>query len=230
MEKVFKEKQVGKKTINLNEELYSYLLEVSLREPKLAYELRMESEKMLASALQSPPEESQFISLLIKLINAKRIIEIGTFTGYTTLLMANQLPENGRIIACDIDEKWVNIGKKYWEAAGVANKIDVSIGPAIDTMNQLIKDGFMNSFDFIFIDADKENYLNYYTLARKLIKIGGTIGVDNVLWNGAVLNKSNNSKEVQSIRSLNEWIYNDEDFDISILPIGDGLTLAYRIR
>lgn len=219
-----------KRSLNLSNELYQYMLDISLREPESARILREETKKMLVSALQSPPEETQFIVLLIKMLNAKRILEIGTFTGYTTLLMAQEMPEDGKVIACDIDEKWTSIGRKYWVEAGVANKIDLQIAPAEETLKKLIRDGYNNLFDFIFIDADKDNYITYYELAAKLVRIGGIIAIDNVFWNGAVINELNHGSDVVAIRKLNEIVFKDRRYFISTIPIGDGLTLALRLN
>lgn len=217
-----------KRSLNLTDELYQYMLDASVREPELALELRTETAKMLAAALQSPPEESQFIVLILKLMNAKRIIEIGTFTGYTTLLMAMNIPSDGKIITCDVDDKWTSLGRKYWKRAGIEDRIDLRIAPAKETLRELIQTGHNNMFDFIFIDADKEGYVNYYELATKLVRIGGIIAVDNVFWNGSVINELNHGADVEAIREVNEMIYQDQRYSISMVPIGDGLTLAYR--
>lgn len=218
-----------KRSLNLSNELYQYMLDISLREPESGRKLREETKKMLVSALQSPPEETQFIVLLVKMLNAKRILEIGTFTGYTTMLMALEMPKDSKIIACDIDEKWTSIGRKYWEEAGVANKIDLRIAPAQETLKKLIRDGYNNLFDFVFIDADKDNYITYYELAAKLVRIGGMIAIDNVFWNGAVINNLNHGSDVVEIRKLNEIVFKDRRYFISTIPIGDGLTLALRL-
>lgn len=219
-----------KRSLNLTDELYQYMLDISLKESEIAERLRDETKKMLVSALQSPPEESQFIALLLRLFNAKRIIEVGTFTGYTTLIMAQTIPSDGKIYACDISEKWTSIGRKYWEEAGVEEKIELNISPAIETLERLLSEGLANTFDFIFIDADKDHYVEYYEKARKLIRIGGLIAIDNVFWNGAVINDLNNGSDVLAIRKLNKIVLEEKDFDISTVPIGDGLTLALRKR
>ena len=219
-----------KKSLTLTDELYQYMLDASLREPEYGKMLRADTKKMLVSALQSPPEETQFIVLLTKMLNAKRILEIGTFTGYTTMLMAMDLPNDGKIIACDIDEKWTSLGREYWEQAGVADKIDLRIAPAQKTLETLIQDGYNNMFDFIFIDADKDNYITYYQLASKLVRIGGIIAIDNVFWNGAVVNELNHSSDVVAIRELNQIVLKDTHYYISMVPIGDGLTLALRLE
>lgn len=219
-----------KRTLNLTDELYQYMLDVSLREPEIAQRLREETRKMLVSALQSPPEESQFIVFLLKMLNAKRIIEIGTFTGYTTLLMAMNIPKDGKILACDISDKWTNVGRKYWQEAGVEEKINLKIAPAQETLQSLLDNKMNNMFDFIFIDADKDHYVEYYNFATQLIRIGGIIAIDNVFWNGAVVNKLNNGSDVHAIREINKQVLEDNRYYISMVPIGDGLTLAMRVE
>ena len=144
--------------------------------------------------------------------------------------MAMDLPNDGKIIACDIDEKWTSLGREYWEQAGVADKIDLRIAPAQKTLETLIQDGYNNMFDFIFIDADKDNYITYYQLASKLVRIGGIIAIDNVFWNGAVVNELNHSSDVVAIRELNQIVLKDTHYYISMVPIGDGLTLALRLE
>lgn len=221
---------MNKRTLNLTDELYQYMLDVSLREPEIAQRLREETRKMLVSALQSPPEESQFIVFLLKMLNAKRIIEIGTFTGYTTLLMAMNIPKDGKILACDISDKWTNVGRKYWQEAGVEEKINLKIAPAQETLQSLLEHKMNNMFDFIFIDADKDHYVEYYSLATQLIRVGGIIAIDNVFWNGAVVNKLNNGSDVRAIREINRQVLEDNRYYISMVPIGDGLTLAMRVE
>jgi len=219
---------VIKKSLNLTNELYDYMLNTSLRETGILTRLRNQTSQMLVSAMQSSPEESQFITLLIKLLGAKKVLEVGTFTGYTTLWIAMNMPNDGKIITCDIDTKWKDIGHKYWEEANVLNKIDFRLGPAIETMDKLLEDGNQNIFDFIFIDADKENYINYYERALKLIRPGGIVAVDNVLWMGSVINEKNQGDDVNTIRRLNKIIHNDPRVTMSMLPVGDGLTLSIR--
>ncbi|PHF04940.1 class I SAM-dependent methyltransferase [Bacillus sp. AC79A.1] len=217
-----------KKSLNLTNELYDYMLETSLKETEILRRLRNQTSEMLVSAMQSSPEESQFITFLIKLLGAKRILEIGTFTGYTTLWMAMNIQNDGKIITCDIDTKWKDVGYKYWEEAKVLNKIDFRLGPAVETMDKLLEDGNQNIFDFIFIDADKENYINYYERALKLVRPGGIVAVDNVFWMGSVINERNQGEDVNTIRRLNKIIHNDSRVTMSMLPVGDGLTLTMR--
>ena len=215
-----------KMTINLTDTLYKYVLDHSLQEPKLVRELREETATLPMSAMQTPPEETQFLTVLIKLMNATKLLEIGTFTGYSTLWFAMTIPEHGVVTTCDVDEEWTSIGRKYWEKAGVNNKIELKIAPALDTMNNLLNDYKANYYDLIFIDADKENYMNYYEKALLLIRPGGVIIIDNVLWGGSVVNPLNQSRDVQAIRELNKKIMNDHRVTVSLLPIGDGVTFV----
>ena len=166
--------------------------------------------------------------MLLRLINAKNIIEVGTFTGYFTLWMALNIPYDGKIIACDIEEKWSKVGRRYWEKANVDHKVDLRIAPAIESLRALLEDNHYNYFDFIFIDADKESYLDYYELALLLTKPGGVIAIDNVFWGGTVVNDTVTSEEVRVIRTLNKKIANDPRVNVSMLPIGDGLTLITK--
>ena len=178
--------------------------------------------------MQISPEQGQFMQLLIKVMNAKNTIEIGVFTGYSSLCVALALPVDGKIIACYISTKYTDIAEKYWEDAKVRNKIDLKIGPAIDSLKKLIDKGMSNTFDFSFIDADKINYDNYYELSLQLLRPGGLIAIDNVLWSGDVVNKRINDIDTESIRSLNKKLHMDSRVDISLIPIGDGLTLALK--
>ncbi len=213
-------------TINLTDTLYNYILEHSSQEPYIVKKLREETAKLPMAAMQTPSEETQFLALLIKLMGASKILEIGTFTGYSTLWFALTIPEHGIVTACDVDEEWTSIGKEYWKEAGVSHKIDLNIAPALETMNSLISNHKSNYYDLIFIDADKENYLNYYENALLLIRPGGIIVIDNVLWGGSVVDPLNQSRDVKAIRELNKKIMNDDRVSISLLPIGDGVTFV----
>jgi len=219
---------MGKKTLDLTEKLYDYLLAVSLRDNPLQKKLREETDKLEFGMMQISADQAQFMALLLKLINAKSVIEIGTFTGYSALVMANALPDNGKIIACDIHEEWTNLAWNYWTQAKVAHKIDLRLGPALDTLNQLITDGHSASFDAAFIDADKQNMQKYYDLCLQLLKPGGLIMIDNVLWGGSVIDPEKTDEDTEAIRATNHFVYQDERVDISMIPIGDGLTLARK--
>ncbi len=219
---------MSNQTISITDSIYKYLCENSLREDEVLSSLRAYTYRMQQRNMQISPEQGQFMQLLIKLMGAKNTIEIGVFTGYSSLCVALALPLDGKIIACDISTKYTDIAEKYWRDANVRDKIDLRIGPALDTLQKLIDKGLSNTFDFSFIDADKINYDNYYELSLKLLRPGGLIAIDNVLWSGDVVDERINDIDTESIRSLNKKIYIDKRVDISILPIGDGLTLALK--
>lgn len=220
---------MGSQTINLDNRLYDYLLSVSLRETPEQEALRAETAKQAYSMMQISPDQGQFMALLLKLINAKRVIEIGTFTGYSALCMALALPSDGKLIACDISREWTSIGERYWKKAGVADRIELRIAPAGKTLKTLIDDGQSGTFDFAFIDADKESQIHYYQLCLELIRPGGVIAIDNVLWGGSVADSHNRGIDTVAIREFNDYVYKDKRVDISLVPIGDGLTLARKI-
>ncbi len=219
---------MSNQTISITDSIYKYLCENSLREDEVLSSLRAYTYRMEQRNMQISPEQGQFMQLLIKLMGAKNTIEIGVFTGYSSLCVALALPLDGKIIACDISTKYTDIAEKYWKDANVRDKIDLRIGPALYTLQKLIDKGLSNTFDFSFIDADKINYDNYYELSLKLLRPGGLIAIDNVLWSGDVVDERINDIDTESIRSLNKKIYIDKRVDISILPIGDGLTLALK--
>lgn len=215
-------------TLNLTPELYQYYQKISIREHEVLKELRAQTHKMSMSQMQISPEQGQFMGLLIELMNAKKALEIGVFTGYSTLCVALALPENGKIIACDINVEWTKIARKFWERAGVTNKIDLILAPATETLQQLIDQSEAGTFDFIFIDADKANYPTYYENALTLVRRGGLILIDNVLWKGKVADSTITDSNTLVIRDLNEKIFADDRVTLSMLPIGDGLTLARK--
>ena len=215
-------------TLNLNDQLYNYLLDVSLRESDVLKALREETAKMPEHNMQISPEQGQFMRLLVQLIGAKNGIEVGVFTGYSALSVALGLPEDGKLIALDVSEEWTNVGRKYWEMAGVAQKIDLRIAPALDSLQKLIAEGKEGTFDFAFIDADKENYYNYYEYCLQLLQPNGLIAIDNVLWSGRVADPNEKEAETVAIRKLNEKLYNDDRIDLSLLPLSDGLTLIRK--
>ena len=217
------------KSLALGESLYNYILSTSLREPAALKSLREETAKLPMSRMQIAPEQGQFMALLVKLIGAKKTLEVGVFTGYSALVTALALPDDGKIIACDKDERYTNMAKPYWERANVSHKIDLRIAPAQLTLEQLIADGQENTFDFAFIDADKRSYSIYYEQVLKLIRPGGLIAIDNVLWSGSVADPNNTDKRTIAIREFNQKLHQDERVDISLVPISDGLTLAMKL-
>jgi predicted O-methyltransferase YrrM len=219
---------MSKRTVNLDDRLYDYLLNVSLRDTPVQKALREETDKQEWARMQISPDQAQFMALLVKLTDARKTIEVGTFTGYSALAIAQALPEDGVVVACDVSEEWTSIGKRFWKQAGVAHKIDLRLAPAAKTLTGLIEDGQNDSYDFAFIDADKENQLVYYEYCLQLVRPGGLIAIDNVLWGGDVANPDNQSEDTVAIRKFNEFVYQDGRVDISLVPIGDGLTLARR--
>ena len=215
-------------TLNLTPALYSYLRNNSLREPEILKKLRAETRKTSEPQMQISPEQGQFMGLLIELLGAKKTLDIGTFTGYSALVVALSLPENGKVIACDISTEWTTIAKQYWKAAKVSHKIDLKLTPALETLDKLLAGGEGNTFDFAFIDADKENYLSYYERSLALLRTGGLIAIDNVLWSGRVADPAVEDSVTVSIREFNSKISMDNRVTISMLPVGDGLTLARK--
>ncbi|MEH1860121.1 MAG: class I SAM-dependent methyltransferase [Nostoc sp.] len=217
-----------KQSIGLDNQLYNYLLSVSLREPEILGKLRQETANHPRSGMQISPEQGQFMSLLVQLIGAKKTLEVGVFTGYSSLSVALALPADGKIIACDVSEEFTAIARRYWQEAGVADKIDLRLAPALETLDRLLATGQAETFDFAFIDADKENYGAYYERSLQLVRPGGLIAIDNVLWSGQVAQEQNQDENTQAIRALNEKLHHDERVTLSLVPIADGLTLAIK--
>ena len=215
-------------TIGLIEDLRKYLLGVSCRESKTLKSLRKETFRLKEARMQISPEQGSFLALLVKVLSAKKTLDIGVFTGYSSLVVADALPDDGVVIACDTSEEWTNIARKYWKIASVNNKIQLELAPAIKTLDKLIEKGEQGTFDFSFIDADKINYQNYFERSLILLKTGGVVAVDNVLWGGKVLDKQDNEPATRAIRIFNEKLKDDNRVFISMVPIGDGLTLAFK--
>ncbi len=216
------------RTIELTDKVYDYLLANSLREPPLLARLREETAAMPAASMQIGPDQGQFMALLVELIGARRTLEVGTFTGYSALVVALALPADGRVVACDISEEFTAVARRYWAEAGVADKIDLRLGPAVETLDALIAEGLSGAFDFMFIDADKQGYDAYYERGLALLRPGGLIAIDNVLWHGAVADPDRQDEETRAIRALNRKVQADERVSISLVPIGDGLMLARK--
>jgi len=217
------------KTITpLNEQLYQYVLDTWLRESPVQRELREETAKLEMSIMQISPDQAQFMGFLVKMMDARNIVEIGTFTGYSALTMALATHKETKIVCCDVSEEWTNIGKVYWDKAGVANKIKLHLAPALKTLKQLLSDN-TGGYDFAFIDADKTNYDGYYESCLSLLRPGGIIAIDNVFWGGAVADLTQQDEDTKSIRALNVKLQTDDRIDLSIIPIGDGLTLARKL-
>jgi predicted O-methyltransferase YrrM len=214
--------------LTIGDELWDYMRRVTLREPELLRRLRQETATDPNSRFQITAEQGQFMALLMHLMGARRTIEIGVYTGYSALSVALALPDDGRIVACDKNAEWTSVARRYWREAGVEHKIDLRLGPALATLDRLIADGQEGRFDFVFIDADKTNYANYYERALVLLRPGGLIGVDNVLWYGRVIDASFDDPDTRAIRAFNEQLKNDDRVWLSMLPVRDGLTLACK--
>lgn len=216
------------RTVQMTESLYHYYKQVGYREPAVLARLREETSSMPSAGMQISPEQGQFMALLIELLGVQKVIEIGTFTGYSALRMAMALPDDGKLIACDVSPEWTSIGQRYWEEAGVAEKIDLRLAPALETLDRLLAEGNQGAFDFVFIDADKTNVNQYYERALLLLRVGGVIAIDNVLWGGSVADLSDQEPDTVALRHINVTIQGDERVTHSLVPIGDGLTLARK--
>jgi|SRR5690348_13186271 len=218
---------MSSRTLNLDDALYDYLLAHSLREHPEQAALREATRAHPRARMQISPEQGQFMALLVKLLGARRCIEIGVFTGYSALSVALALPKDGRILACDISDEYTRIGKPYWQRAGVAHKIDLQLAPAIETLDARLQAGEAGTYDFAFIDADKIGYDAYYECCLKLLRAGGLIAIDNVLWGGDVARPARD-EDTRALQALNDKLHRDERIDLAMLPIGDGLTLAVK--
>ncbi|MDQ6982304.1 MAG: class I SAM-dependent methyltransferase [Mariprofundus sp.] len=201
---------------------------MGLREPEVLQQLREATEKEDMSAMRSAPEQGQFMAMLLRLTGAKQVLEIGTYTGYATLWMALALPDDGEIVSCDVSEQWTSLARHYWAVAGVDNKIHLHLCPAIDTLQALLTEGEQCRFDFVFIDADKTNYQAYFEACMQLVRPGGMIVVDNVLWGGSVIDTANHEASTEAIRIFNQSLATDKRVDICMLPVADGITLAQK--
>lgn len=215
-------------SLMLDDEIQQYVLDVSLREDDLARELRMVTMRLLARGMLVPPEEGQLLGFLVGLTSASTVVEVGTFTGYSTLAMARALPAHGRIITCDISAEWADIGRTFWERAGVADRIQFELRPAIETLDALLADGAAGTVDLAFIDCNKESYASYYERCLELLRPGGLLVIDNVLWSGKVARPEISDLETESLRALNSALRNDKRIELSMLPVFDGITLAYK--
>ena len=219
---------MSNKTLNLDSHIYEYLLSVSLREAEILQQLRAETAKLPMGRMQIAPEQGQFMALLVQLMGAKKALEIGVFTGYSSTAIALVLPADGKLIACDINEEYTDIARRYWQQAGIADKIDLHLAPATETLDRLIARGETETFDFVFIDADKSNYDRYYEKSLQLVRPGGLIAIDNVFWSGKVADSEIQDNRTRVMRALNQKIYQDTRVNLSLVPIGDGLTLAMK--
>lgn len=214
--------------LKITDELAAYIRQSSLREPEVLAKLRAETGTLPLGSMQITPEQGQFMSLLVRMLNARNTIEVGVFTGYSSICVAEALPSDGKVVACDVSEEYTSIARRYWREAGVEDRIDLRIGPALATLDRMISSGRQGQFDFAFIDADKANYDGYYERLLILVRAGGVIAIDNVLWHGRVVDATVTDEDTQAIRTLNAKISRDERVWVSMLGIGDGLTLALK--
>jgi predicted O-methyltransferase YrrM len=207
----------------LPEAVARYIAEHAVREAPVLAELRRATQKVKWSGMQIGADQGNLMAMLVKLTAAKRCLEIGTYTGYSALAVALALPKDGKIICCDVSEEFTDVGKPFWKKAGVGKKIDLRIGPALETLKKL-----KGPFDFVFIDADKGNYLNYYERCLKLMPRGGLMAIDNVLWSGEVANDRAKDDLTVALRRFNDFVHRDERVDLVMLSVGDGVTLARK--
>jgi predicted O-methyltransferase YrrM len=217
-----------KEFIPMNTAVYNYMLSVSLRESQSLQRLREETAKNPMSVLQITPDQGQLLAWLVKVQGARRILEIGTFTGYSAMCMAEAMSEGGILVTCDVSVEWTEIAKNHWREAGLKEKIDLRLGPAVESMQAMLENESEPLFDLVFIDADKGNYCNYYELSMQLLRPGGLILIDNTLWKGRVADLSVQDEDTCAIRALNTLVFDDDRVDISVNPVGDGLTLLRK--
>ncbi len=212
----------------IDDKIYDYILYNSLRDLPVLAQLRQETQEMAMGLMQVSPDQGQFMALLVRLVGARKIVEVGTFTGYSSTVMALALPDDGRLVACDASEEYTNVARRYWQEAGVADKIELRLGAAGETLAGMLDDSEAESYDMAFIDADKVNYGDYYEKCLQLLRPGGVILIDNVLWGGRPADPQEDGEDTVAIRRLNAAIHQDERVDVSLLSIGDGLTLARK--
>ena len=216
------------KTFLLDGKLAGYYGKIALREPKLFAELREETARLPMARMQIAPEQGQLMGMLVRLMSAQRCIEVGVFTGYSSLAVALALPKDGELLACDVSEEWTAIARRYWQRAGVADKISLVLAPALETLDAELAAGKAGTFDFAFIDADKTNYTRYYERCLKLLRPGGLVAVDNTLWSGRVADPKVRDADTRALRAFNAKVAEDERVDLCLVPIADGLTLCRK--
>jgi predicted O-methyltransferase YrrM len=216
------------RTLPLSDALLAYVARSSVREHPVLAELRAATASMPHAQMQIGPDQGALMALLVKLLGARRTLEIGVFTGYSALAVALALPADGKVVACDVSEEWTAVGRRHWEKAGVAGKIDLRLGRALSTLDVLVAQGAAGTFDFAFIDADKQGYAAYYERCLVLLRRGGLIAADNTLWSGAVIDPKDTSADTAALRAFNEALAGDSRVDLAMLTVGDGLTLAMK--
>jgi len=219
---------MANQTIGISDELAAYVVTFGTREPDVLSRLRAETAALPQHRMQIAPEQGAFLAMLVELTGARRCIEVGTFTGYSSIVVSLALPDDGRLVCCDVSEEWTSLARKFWAEAGVSDKIDLRIAPAADTLDQLLADGEEAAYDFAFVDADKSGYDGYYERLLRLVRPGGLIVFDNTLWGGAVLDQDTDDKDTRALQALNTKLAADERISLSLLPVADGVTLARR--
>jgi predicted O-methyltransferase YrrM len=212
----------------ITEQLSEYIRRHWLRPTPIFERLQAETAQTPNPSMQTAAEQGQFLQFLVRLMGARRALEIGVFTGHSSLAVALAMPPDGRIIACDVSDHWTSIARRYWREAGVEHKVDLRLGPALATLDQLLAEGAAGTFDFAFIDADKMNNANYYERALQLVRPGGVIAIDNVLWHGRIADESVQDEETQAMRAFNLALHGDERIWLTLVPLGDALTLALK--
>jgi caffeoyl-CoA O-methyltransferase len=216
------------RTIPLDDRLYAYYLRVALNEPPLLARLRDETHRMPEAGMQISPEQGQLMAFLVEALGVKKALEVGVFTGYSSTRVALSLPPDGRLVACDVSDEWTRVARRYWREAGVEDRVELRLGPALETLAALVAEGQAGTFDYAFVDADKENYVAYYEACLELLRPGGVALFDNVLWDGRVADPAQSGATTRAIRALNEKIHDDPRVSMTLVPIGDGLTLARK--
>ena len=219
---------MSNRNVYIDDKIYDYILDNSLRDMPILEKLREETIKMPDGRMQISPDQGQFMALLVRMLDVKKIVEVGTFTGYSSLVMALALPENGQIVACDMSEEYTEVAQRFWQEAGVVDKIDLRLGLAVETLTEILSNGEAGTFDMAFIDADKRNYKVYYEKCLQLLRPGGLILIDNVLWYGKPARLEETDTDTIAIRNFNKNIYKDERVEMSMITVGDGLTLALK--
>jgi predicted O-methyltransferase YrrM len=215
-------------SLGLPPDLHTYLLRRGVREPEILQRLREETASLPQATMQISPEQGALMAMLVRLMGAKQCLEIGTFTGYSSLAVALALPSDGRVVCCDLSDEWTTVARRYWAEAGVTDRMDLRLGPALRTLDALLADGAAGTFDFAFVDAAKREYPEYHERVMELLRRGGLVAYDNVLWGGAVIDEAQTDKDTLGVRRLNDRLANDERVDVSMIPVGDGLTLARK--
>jgi caffeoyl-CoA O-methyltransferase len=216
------------RSIGLNDELWRYLVDVTVHEPPILGRLRAETAKLSEAGMQISPEQGRFMALLVEMLGVRRYLEVGVFTGYSSLSVALALPPDGRVVACDVSDEWTSVARRYWAEAGVAQKIELKLGQGVETLGALLSSGEAGKFDFAFFDADKESSVAYFERGLELVRTGGVLAFDNALWDGRVAKASDTAASTQAIRALNQRVCSDPRVSASLVPIGDGVLLARK--